>query len=442
MGGVGSANRRLSTITLDQIISGGSNVLTSVFAAHVLTIGGFGLFSVVFLIYVTAQGVARALVSGPVLIHPDQAEHRPGDAIGAALLVGVVLGALAVAYGVLGLLLHLDAAGAMIILGVCLPLLGLQDLGRYLGFATQRPWFAVFIDTLWLLLVAGGLVWIVTSHHRTLNWFVVIWAATGAVSGLPVLMRSGVMQAWRPWAWLKEVWPFSWRYLASFVTTQVSTLGASIGFGAIAGVSTLGGVRAAQLLQRPIQALQSAGLSAGIAEVTRVQPPVRSEINEHIRRITKLVVIAALLNLIVLFVLPDRLGTLALGNSWLGAKDLLLPLNIQILLLALATGVQAGLTGLKFVRLTLKIDVATLIVVIIPPLVGAAIGGALAACWALAIGQGVVTVVWWVAYLRCDVTAEPLKRRGRHSDRQPITPQPVVEVLFRRSSASTPRTHQ
>lgn len=413
----GSANRRVAMITADQIVSGASNVAAAVLAARILTVSSFGVFTIVFLVYVTAQGIARALVGSPLLIHPREAEERPGDAISAALLVGIGLGAVLVVVGWLVELMGLDGGLAVIVLGICLPLLGLQDIGRFLGFALQRPSFSLLLDTAWLILMVPSLAFIVITNHHTLTWFVVAWGGSGSAAGLIVARIFLRSRTARPMAWLRQTWPFAWRYLASFITNQGSTLAASLGLSAIGSAAVVGALRAAQLLQRPIGAVQSAGVASGTAEISRVENPQRPEISRMTWKLTGLLGIAGLANLLVLLVLPDALGRAVLGDSWRIAKGLLLPLNIQLLLLCITTGAQAALLGLKFIRLTLRIDIVTIGMLVIPPLVGTAVGGITAGCWALAGGQFVAMLIWWGAYLRCDVSATPLQNRGRHARR-------------------------
>ena len=94
-----SAGRRLGVATIDQAISGASNILISILAARILGIESFGLFGLVFLVYVLALGSARALGGEPLLLHPVEAEARPGDASGTASVVGRCLGADVVAGG-------------------------------------------------------------------------------------------------------------------------------------------------------------------------------------------------------------------------------------------------------------------------------------------------------------------------------------------------------
>ena len=416
----GSANRRVAMITADQIVSGASNVAAAILAARLLTVSSFGVFTIVFLVYVTAQGIARALVGSPLLIHPREAEERPADAISAALLVGLGLGALLVVIGFLIETMDLDGGPALIVLGVCLPLLGLQDIGRFLGFAVQRPSFSLFLDTAWFVLMVPSLAFIVIANHHTLTWFVIAWGGSGSAAGLIVAwlyLRQGLAS---PMLWLRETWPYAWRYVASFVTNQGSTLAASIGLSAIGGAGVVGALRAAQLLQRPIGALQSAGVASGTAEVSRIDNPQRPAVAAKTWRLTALLGTAGFANLVALLLLPDAIGRAVLGDSWHAARGLLLPLNVQILLLCITTGAQAALLGLRFIRLTLRLDILTIGMLVIPPLVGTAISGITAGCWALAGGQFAAMVIWWTAYLRCDITAQPLQRSsrpGRHARR-------------------------
>ncbi len=92
-----SAGRRLSVITVDQVIAGASNVLISVLAARLLGVASFGLFGIVFLVYLVALGVTRALVSDPVLVHPLEAQERIGDVIGTSFMLGLAVAVVLVA---------------------------------------------------------------------------------------------------------------------------------------------------------------------------------------------------------------------------------------------------------------------------------------------------------------------------------------------------------
>ena len=89
-----TAGRRLTTITVDQVVSGASNLGVAVLAAHALGLRAFGLWEITFLVFVLVQSGSRALVCEPVLVHPQEADERPGDVIGTAAVLGLAQGVL------------------------------------------------------------------------------------------------------------------------------------------------------------------------------------------------------------------------------------------------------------------------------------------------------------------------------------------------------------
>lgn len=406
-----SAGRQLSMITVDQIIAGASNVLIAVLAARLLPVASFGLFGIVFLVYVMLQGVSRALVSDPLLVHPDEAQERPGDALGTSILLGLALGVLvfAVSFGVR--LWDARLGDALLVLALCAPLLVLQDFGRYLGFARQRPSSAMVLDVVWLVLVCVAVGLLLAFDARTLTWFIVAWAGSGALAGLLVLVQFPARGIRLDLSWLRSTWPFSWRYLVSYTTTQGTALAASSGVGGIAGPRALGGMQGAVLLVRPFMTLQVAAVAAGVSSISRL-PADDARIRPQSVKISVLAFGVAALNTIVMLLLPDRLGVLVLGASWTAAKPLLLPTGVQILFLGVITGARAGLLGTRAVRKAMVLDVASTVLLLVLVIAGAFAGGVSGALWAVAIGQGVIALAWWTT--TWNHAPQPAVVRGRH----------------------------
>jgi O-antigen/teichoic acid export membrane protein len=394
-----SAGRRLSTITIDQAIAGASNVLIAVLAARVLGVAAFGLFGIAFIIYVTAQGSSRALVCEPLLVHPVEAEERPGDAIGTAGVLGLGLGVVVVLSGVLAHVWDGRLGNALLVLGVCMPLLVLQDLGRYLGFATQQPGFSVILDAFWLVVMIGAVSVLFLTDHQTLTWFIASWAGSGAAAGLLMIWRYRKHRLRLSLSWLRETWSVSGRYLISYGATQGAALFASIGLGAIAGARALGAVRGALLLTRPMMMFQAASVAAGTVEVSRIGVDT-TLISKHVRKTTALTTAVAVVNMVILLVVPDVLGRFVLGDTWEETTSVLLPAGVQIVLLGLISGTRSGLLGLRAVRQTVRIDVATTVIMLVLTLTGALMGGAPGSFWGRAIGSALVACIWWPVYLR------------------------------------------
>ena len=403
-----SAGRRLSVITIDQAIAGASNVLIAVLAARLLDVASFGLFGILFLIYMMVIGVSRALVSDPLLVHPVEAQERPNEAIGTGMVLGLGLGAVVLVGGLIVRLWSAELGDALVVLAVCVPLLVLQDLGRYLGFATQRPWSAVALDTCWLMLLIACVPVLVAADARTLTWFIAAWGGTGAITGLLTFWMYRDHRVRMTLSWLRHTWTFSWRYLISYTSTQSSALAASSGIGAIAGASALGGVQGASLLVRPFATFQVAAVAAGVSEISR-SGSVGSPVRRMGVKTSALTTGIAALNVLVMLALPDSVGHMILGDTWTTAQPLLLPTGAQILCLGMITGARAGLLGMRAVRPAMAIDVCGTVLFVVAALGGAVIGGALGALWAVALVQAMIMVTWWIVFSR--------HTRGSESDR-------------------------
>jgi len=420
-----SARRRLGLITIDQAIAGASNVLPSVLAARLLPVTSFAMFGITFLVYVLVQGVGRALVCDPLLVHPIEGEQRRGEVIGTTAVLGVVLGVAVVGSGGLAGIWSSELRTALFVLGACLPLLALQDLGRYLGFAMQRPKASVALDTWWLVLLFGAVAALGATDHRSLAWFVLAWAGTGALAGLLTIAQHRGAHIRPGLAWLRYTWSFSWRYLISYASTQGTALAGSGAVGGIAGARGLAGVNGAVLLVRPFATVQVAAIAAGVGETTRAQEDL-ARVRRQARRISALAAAAAFVNGAVALALPDSVGRLVLGDTWSAARPLLLATSVQILFLGAMTGLRAGLLGRRAIRRVMAIDVASTALVLVATVAGAAVDGARGAVWAVAMAQGLLMSAWLLAF---QFETHPRFRHvGRHRRAAIADAEPAVQV--------------
>lgn len=383
-------------ITADQVISGASNVLIAILAARLLSAAEFGLFGLVFLVYTVLVWVTRGMVSDTLLVHPVGSRERPGQAIGTAFVLAMLLAAGLAAVGVGIRFWNAMLGDALLALAACLPLLVLQDVGRYLGFATERPMRAVVLDTVWMVVMVGAVAALFATGTHSLTWLVAAWAGSGAAAGLFLYAWYGLLEVRFNLGWLRETWGLSWRFLASYAGMQVSALGMSSEVGAIAGARALGGVQGTLLLVRPFTTFQVAATTHWMGEVARSGR--RRRVWRHAVTGSSIAAAVAAANMGVMLVLPNRIGEALLGASWHPAKPLLLPAAVQIVVLGLLTGPQAGLLGLRAMNKALAIGMTTTVISLIAAGAGAALGGARGALWMVAAGQAVVMVVWWVTF--------------------------------------------
>jgi O-antigen/teichoic acid export membrane protein len=386
----------LAVITVDQVISGASNVVIAILAARLLTAAQFGLFGIVFLVYTVLVWVTRGMVSDTLLVQTAASRERPGQAIGTAFVLAILLatglGAIAV-----GIRFWDQMLGeALLALAVCLPLLVIQDVGRYLGFATERPMRAVVLDAVWLGAMVGAVAALFVTGTHSLTWLVAAWAGSGAVAGLVVLVWHRVHEIRLDLGWVKETWEMSWRLVASYAGMQISALGMSSEVGVLAGARALGGVQGTLLLVRPFTTFQVAATTHWMGEVARSGG--RRRIWRHALAGSTVAAAVAAANLAVMLLLPNRIGETLLGASWHPAKPLLLPAAVQIVILGLLTGPQAGLLGLRAMSKTLAIGMTTTAISVIAAGAGAALGGAKGALWLVDAGLAIVLGIWWATF--------------------------------------------
>jgi O-antigen/teichoic acid export membrane protein len=419
-----SAGGRLAVMTVDQMISGASNVLIAVLAARALTAAGFGLFGIVFLVYMILVGITRALVSDPLLVHPVESRERPGEAIGTAILLALPLTVGLVGIGFAIRLWDRSLGEALVVLAACLPLLVLQDVGRYLGFATRRPIRALILDSVWLVVMVACVAVLLTRHGRTLPSFIAAWAGSGAAAGALLFVWYDVRSVRLSLRWLKETWALAWRYLVSYTSMQGSALGLSSEVGAISGARALGGLQGVLLLVRPFTMFAIAAVGASTSEIAHAMGD-RGRIWRHALLSSGLCGAIAALNGLVMIILPTKLGKLVLGDSWHVAHPLLVAAGVYILCIGLLTGPQAALYGIRAMKEAMAINVATMFMLLVGALVGCLVDGVKAGLWGVAAVQAIVAVVWWMTF------AARVRRETPVAPARPGSPAAVIAAAMR-----------
>ena len=153
VGDASGARRRMSLVTVDNLIFSISSLLVFIWAAHVLDPAEFGRFALVLLVFVFVQGsLVRSLVSWTVMVHPEDADSRPRAVLGSALMLAAVAGAICLAAGGLLQLGDSGLGSSLLVVGALMPLLAVQEVGRFISFAQAKPSRAIVIDVLWLVL--------------------------------------------------------------------------------------------------------------------------------------------------------------------------------------------------------------------------------------------------------------------------------------------------
>lgn len=393
----GSSGGRATLVTVDQALSSASNLLVVLWVAHVATATVFGSFSLLLLVYTFVMGPIQALVSMRVVVHPVDADQRPRDVLGSALVLGAlgglgcaVIGGLQVAFGV-------GIGPSMLALGIALPFLVIQDVGRWVAVARSKPVGAIVLDATWVVVLIAAMAVIQLTDHASLFVLTAAWAGSGAVSALVLFLQYGVL---RPreisLRWLRERWDASWRLLVGNICSAGSILGGAVLVSMVASPVAVAAVRAAILLGRPTTAVQNAVAASMAADVAREQPDNRGLLRAQRRTMLVAAAVAAL-NLLALVLLPDAIGSRILGSVWPVIAPLMLPTALWLVVAAAQAGVPPALIGRHQFHIAMVIQIITGLISMLALVIGASIGGAAGAVWGgLLCGQAVMAIAWWI----------------------------------------------
>jgi O-antigen/teichoic acid export membrane protein len=395
-------------VTFDQGISSASNLLVLIWIAHALSPADFGRFSLVFFVWVfTQNGLVRSLVSSTVMVHPEDADERPRSVLGAATLLSLAVGIFCMVAGAGIWWAGSDVGPPLLLVGALMPLLGVQDVGRYIGIAESKPGRAVVLDTIWLVLLVGAFVGVDVAGHATLMWLVAAWAGSGAVSGAWVFAQHGIPRARElSLDWLRHRWHFSWRSLvASSSSAAVALVGSSL-MAIVSGPVAVAAVRAALLLERPSTTVQTAVATSAATDIARERSD-NAGLLRHQRRTMVASIAVAVINMAILLVIPDSVGKLLLGRVWDIVQPLLLVVGFHVVAIAAQSGVRAALMGRRQIQSVMIVDITGTVLSIVGLVIGAALADAEGAMWGGVIGQTITAAIWWVVLVRHLAQHEP-----------------------------------
>lgn len=376
--GVSSLRSRRSLVpVLDQGVSSFSNF--AVMATGVaLSLNDFGALAIAVAVYAVAIGFIRAAILEPATAGRCVAKlgrRLTGQVFMLASLVAAapLLGA-AVASGV--------TSRVLVVLGVSLPLLAVQDAGRYASFARDGGIRALLADCIWLgvFLTGTSVLFALSAVHVELLFTIWAIAGTASIAVFAPLLFARARAERRLLS--ADAAGFTIDFLLGAALLQISQLALV----AIVSVGDYGRLRAATTVMAPVTVLFTAIASAMLASAVRehaVSPATFAAWIRRVRhRLFSFVLAYSTIAIIGVFVLGDvsprpvraaleLLPVVAVGN-------LILSIDMPLVLEMKARGRQALLARARVVQAA----TAPL------ALVAASVGGITAGTWALSVSIG------------------------------------------------------
>jgi O-antigen/teichoic acid export membrane protein len=384
----------------DQALCSLANFAVGVFVARELGVAEFGAFSLAFATYLFALNASRGLATDPLVVRFSAApagswRQAASAATATAALVGAVVG---VGCVVAALLLDNAVGSAFLALGLMLPGLLLQDSWRYAFFAAGRGHLALLNDLLCVFLTGPLIAAVILTEHVHVRWFVFAWGGAAAAAGLVGAAQAKVLPRLSlVGQWLRGHRDLGVRYLSENMSFSAATQLRLYGLGAVAGLASVGALRAAELLLGPVNlVIMGIGSLMAIPEAAKLaNRGDMARLKRFVLALGALLGVAGVLWGLVVAVLLGWLGPRLLGATWQAAAALLLPATATMALLGAWSAAWTGLRAMGAARRSLRAQLLGASAFLLGALAGAVVDGAAGAAWGSAAGNLLACCVWW-----------------------------------------------
>ena len=393
--------RLLGNIT-DQALSSLTNLLVSLFAAHLVSVVAFGVVSIVLTVYFVCVGIARAIVCEPLMLskaQPERLREVVSQVVSTAFLIGLIFALGTIVIWVVGPPNGL--VRSLVILGVGMPFLLLQDVARYVAFWRGRPWVAAANDLLWLI---GSLIALVFLPQDVASASTVMacWVGSGALAGVVF----AIYLRWRPSptaaiSWVRGNRRLIGPLLGDYGLSAFLLQGTVFIVTAVAGLRATAAFRGALVALGPVNVL-TAGVSVFLVQIGRhsFDADPRKLPGFMFRRAGAMSAAVMLMCLFAYFA-PSEWGELALGDVWEYAQPLILPFAFVFAMSALNFGATTGLRLIGEAGRSFRVRLVVTPLILIAVAVACVNYGVTAAVWAQVITGALASIVWWWTFVVC-----------------------------------------
>ncbi len=387
---------------LDQAVSSLTTAVLTILVARTVSESEFGGFSAAFLVFSFVIGTSRATITDPLVIRfgaAGAAEHREASrrAVAAALLVGLICSIPTLIAGfAFGTSDHLGQA--LITLGVITPGMLLQDAWRYAFFSSGRAAHAAINDLLWAVLQFGSIAALYATGRVNVITLMLSWGLSGMAAGLVAGYQAKALPNPRgALSWVTSNRALSWRLGADFIINMGSYNLANLAIVPVASIVAVGALNAARTLVGPLNLFFTGTTSFVLPVLVRIA--TRGPLHRAVAATSAASAFVTIAWSTVLFLMPSSWGVWLLGDSWAGAKSVILPVVVGATAVALVMGPALGLKcraeGGRLLRTTF-IQAPLLILF---GLLGAALNGAVGAAWGFASAQVIGCILLWGHFL-------------------------------------------
>ena len=212
--------------------------------------------------------------------------------------------------------------------------------------------------------------------------------------------------------WLREHSDLVGRYSAEVAVGLGSSQAAIYVVGLTAGLAEAGSIRAAQLLLGPMHVVLQAAHLIAVPEGVRIRRGSPGRFRLAILLLGGCLAGVILAWVAVLSLLPVEIGQSLLGDSWVAARVVLIPLGLSLVFQGLSGGALVGLRVLADASSSLRARLVDATAGIVLGVGGGLLAGALGAAWGFAVGGAVSAAIFVFVFLRSERRHRGIKQAG------------------------------
>ncbi len=396
-------------ILIDQILSSGSNFLLSFVLVRAVSPRDFGAFGVAFVTYQLILNLARAQASEPMTIRFSNSPagdwaRAASHSTGFAIVLGLAAG--------LGLVLFgLTTNGALqvsfVTMGILTPGLLVQDVWRYAFLAQGRPARAAANDLLLVSVQGALLAATAATGSITITTAVLAWGVAALVAAVVgAKQAASIPSPAHALTWARENGAIGGVLTGDLMARGAASQIALFAIGGLAGLASVGYIRAGLLVFGPLYALIQGAVPFAVTELVRMKASSPHRLRPAADVMSLLFAAAGLLLGAALMLLPDQLGRSILGGSWEGTRELLPALTALAFTAGAVVGPAVGLRAIPSVGRLMSVSLVVAPATVLFAAGGAFMGGAEGACWGLAAANALTATALMVQF-RSALRAEP-----------------------------------
>lgn len=386
---------------IDQGLSSATNFALMLITVKSVSVQDFGTFSLVYLVYIMVLPIARSTGTMPYTIRQAKAHSaHVAEATTASVRYAFALGL--VAGGVcLGLaaVASPSARAPFAVLGLCFPLLLVQDAVRGVLFFRSEFLRATVNDGVWAVIMLIVIVPIVvTGADASAVFFLGAWGVGGAVAGIFGLFQLTLrLKLVSPLRWLREYADLARPLFLNIVFTILPAQLTYLLMPAVSSVTELGTVRAAYVLFGVLNVVYTTASMVSLPYASRLEPARQRRFAAWLSGAMALI---SFLWGVLIMLLPAAIGRGIIGPAWDTTGSVRMILAVSLVAEGITIGPTTALAALQMPERMARVRYVTAPLTLVVGLALAARWGANGVALGFAIGYSVTSVMAWMTMPR------------------------------------------